>query len=68
MPTYLVMRLQAILHHQTILQARKVTFPEKPKMAVSDEAKEFIRACLTYDASERPDVLALCDHPFLKKK
>ena len=49
-----------------MLRAERVDFPQKPK--VSAEAKAFIEACLTHQQSERPDVLALCKHPYLRPK
>lgn len=68
---------EVILKEGTILSARQVEFPTPipgnsnsnisiPK--VSDEAKEFIRACLERDQTYRPDVHALCQHPYLKRK
>ena len=33
---------------------------------VSEEAKDFIRACLTWDQKHRPDVFQLCQHPYLR--
>jgi len=33
---------------------------------VSDEAKDFIRTCLTWDQKLRPDVLSLCQHPYIR--
>ena len=59
------MSQSAILSNRTILGATRVEFPVKVR--VSDKAKNFIRACLTYDVSERPDVLALCRHPYIAK-
>eukprot|EP00051_Salpingoeca_urceolata_P016505 m.219674 g.219674 ORF g.219674 m.219674 type:complete len:681 (+) comp18695_c0_seq23:492-2534(+) len=56
---------QAILQHQTILRAKEVQFPDKPK--VSAEAKAFIRRCLTYDQRARPDVRTLCMDPYIHK-
>ena len=32
---------------------------------VSEEAKEFIRACLAHDQNHRPDVHTLSQHPYL---
>ncbi|CAM9629319.1 unnamed protein product, partial [Choristocarpus tenellus] len=54
----------AILHDNVMLRATRVTFPETP--AVSEEAKAFIRACLTHSQSARPDVQAMCNLPYLK--
>ncbi|XP_052094813.1 serine/threonine-protein kinase tousled-like 2 isoform X1 [Mytilus californianus] len=54
----------AILEENTILKATEVDFPSKPP--VSSEAKNFIRACLRYKKEERPDVLQLSLHDYLK--
>lgn len=54
---------ERILREDTIINARKVDFPSKP--AVSNEAKEFIRRCLTYNQAERPDVLTVAQDPYL---
>ncbi|KNC73400.1 TLK protein kinase, partial [Sphaeroforma arctica JP610] len=47
----------------TILNAREVTFPPRP--VVSDDTKEFISLCLTYNKEARPDVLTMCRFPYL---
>jgi len=54
----------AILENQTILNAKEVQFPNRPQ--VSNEAKLFIRRCLTYHARDRPDVLQLSEDEYLK--
>ncbi|KAK3040194.1 hypothetical protein RJ639_028444 [Escallonia herrerae] len=54
---------ERILREDTIIKARKVEFPSRP--AVSNEAKDFIRRCLTYNQLERPDVLAIAQDPYL---
>ncbi|XP_059659706.1 serine/threonine-protein kinase TOUSLED isoform X2 [Cornus florida] len=54
---------ERILREDTIIKARKVEFPSRP--AVSNEAKEFIRRCLTYNQAERPDVLSIALDPYL---
>lgn len=54
---------ERILREDTIIKARKVEFPPKP--TVSNEAKEFIRRCLTYNQGERPDVLTIAQDPYL---
>ncbi|KAM4096300.1 hypothetical protein ACJW30_08G094800 [Castanea mollissima] len=54
---------ERILREDTIIKARKVEFPSRP--AVSNEAKELIRRCLTYNQAERPDVLATAQDPYL---
>lgn len=46
---------ERILREDTIMKAHKVEFPSKP--SVSNEAKDFIRKCLAYNQSDRPDVL-----------
>ncbi|KAK2453431.1 hypothetical protein P8452_01024 [Trifolium repens] len=57
---------ESILHEKTILKAHMVEFPSMP--TVSDEAKEFIRRCLTYNQDERPDVLMIAQDPYLIMK
>lgn len=57
---------EKVLHENTMLRATHVSFPPKPP--VSADAKEFIRACLTHSQADRPDVLKLCQHPYLRLK
>ncbi|XP_057445476.1 serine/threonine-protein kinase TOUSLED isoform X2 [Lotus japonicus] len=54
---------ERILREDTIIKARKVEFPPRP--AVSNEAKDLIRRCLTYNQAERPDVLTIAQDPYL---
>ncbi|XP_038692286.1 serine/threonine-protein kinase TOUSLED [Tripterygium wilfordii] len=54
---------ERILREDTIKKARKVEFPSRP--AVSNEAKDLIRKCLTYLQSERPEVLTIAQEPYL---
>ncbi|XP_068635582.1 serine/threonine-protein kinase TOUSLED-like isoform X3 [Aristolochia californica] len=54
---------ERILREDTIIKARKVEFPPRP--SVSNEAKDLIRRCLTYDQAERPDVLTIAQDPYL---
>ncbi|CAI0541712.1 unnamed protein product [Linum tenue] len=54
---------ERILREDTIIKARRVEFPNKP--TVSNEVKEFIRRCLTYDQTDRPDVLSAAQDPYL---
>lgn len=54
---------ERILREDTIIKARKVDFPSRP--SVSNEAKEFIRRCLTYNQEDRPDVLTIAQDPYL---
>eukprot|EP00250_Pteridium_aquilinum_P035223 c891_g1_i1 orf=671-2644(+) len=54
---------ERILREDTIIKANKVEFPSKP--SISNEAKEFIRKCLTYNQSDRPDVLTAAHDPYL---
>jgi tousled-like kinase len=55
-----------VASNQTVLNAREVEFPSKP--TISEECKQFIQACLTYDQSFRPTIAQLCDHPYIMKK
>eukprot|EP00898_Chlorokybus_atmophyticus_P002224 jgi/Chlat1/3001/Chrsp2S04716 len=54
---------EKILREETIVRSRGVEFPPKP--VVSNEAKEFIRRCLTSKQQDRPDVLAAATDPYL---
>ncbi|XP_071686238.1 serine/threonine-protein kinase TOUSLED-like [Rutidosis leptorrhynchoides] len=54
---------ERILREDTIIKARKVEFPSRP--SVSNEAKEFIRRCLTYNQEDRPDVLTIAQDQYL---
>ncbi|CAN7140566.1 unnamed protein product [Brassica rapa subsp. narinosa] len=54
---------ERILREDTIIKAKKVEFPAKP--AISIEAKDLIRRCLTYNQADRPDVLTLAQDPYL---
>eukprot|EP01094_Clydonella_sp_ATCC50884_P023446 TRINITY_DN5618_c1_g1_i2.p3 TRINITY_DN5618_c1_g1~~TRINITY_DN5618_c1_g1_i2.p3 ORF type:complete len:123 (-),score=29.41 TRINITY_DN5618_c1_g1_i2:338-706(-) len=54
---------QAILREGIISQNTTVSFPDKP--SVSDEAKRFIRRCLTPNHALRPDVFEICKDPYL---
>jgi len=58
---------ELVLREGVILNAHQVEYPTNgPK--VSDEAKEFIKACLTHSKDHRPDVHALCMHSYLSAK
>ncbi|RWR85434.1 Protein kinase domain-containing protein [Cinnamomum micranthum f. kanehirae] len=54
---------ERILREDTIIKARKVEFPSRP--AISNEAKDLIRRCLTYNQADRPDVLTIAQDPYL---
>ncbi|XWS73785.1 hypothetical protein CRYUN_Cryun02cG0159200 [Craigia yunnanensis] len=54
---------ERILREDTIIKARKVEFPSRP--TVSNEAKDLIRRCLTYNQAERLDVLSITQDPYL---
>ncbi|KAJ3452919.1 tousled-like kinase isoform g [Anaeramoeba flamelloides] len=46
-----------------INQGKNINFPKKPN--ISNDTKEFIKLCLTYDQEKRPDVLTISQHPYL---
>lgn len=54
----------AVLENKIILNAREIEFPIRP--LISNEAKNFIRRCLTYEVRNRPDVLQLSEDDYLK--
>jgi tousled-like kinase len=54
----------AVLENEIILNAKEIQFPNRPQ--ISNEAKMFIRRCLTYRVRDRPDVLQLSEDEYLK--
>lgn len=68
---------EAILRDSTMLRATTINFPPiapKPLGAprgtccdVSEEAKNFTRACLTYSQADRPDITQLAAHTYLTR-
>ncbi|KAI0985427.1 hypothetical protein GJ496_005444 [Pomphorhynchus laevis] len=54
----------AILENNTILKAKEVQFPTKPP--ISNEAKAFIRKCLTYKVKNRPDIIQLSEDEYVQ--
>lgn len=59
---------EQILQAGTMLQQTLAgpVFPTKPM--VSAEAKAFMKRCLTHQVSQRPDVMTLCEDPYLRVK
>lgn len=56
---------EKVLTEGIILNAHGVDFPVNPK--ISDDGRDFIKVCLTHDQRYRPDVLQLCQHPYVRK-
>lgn len=56
-----------VLTDNTMLNAHEVRFPDSPS-DISDEGKEFIRQCLTYDQSFRPTVGQICKSTYVLEK
>lgn len=54
---------ESMLKDGTMTGALRVNFPENPP--VSDAAKEFIRRCLTHSQDLRPDMIKLCNDPYI---
>jgi tousled-like kinase len=54
-----------ILTNNIMLNARDVRFPPSPQ--VSEGAKDFVRQCLTYDQTFRPNISQLCSNPYLQQ-
>lgn len=54
----------AIFENEVILNAEEIQFPNRPQ--VSNEAKSFIRRCLTYQRRDRPDVIQIIEDDYLK--
>ena len=55
---------ESILQQGIIRRATQVDFPDTPK--VTEEAKEFIRMCLTSNQNLRPDMVEICNHPYCR--
>ena len=56
----------AILSQRTMLDAKKVAFPDAPP--VSKSSKEFIERCLQFDPKRRPDILEILKDPYFNLK
>lgn len=54
---------EKVLSNSLILEARVVRFPQAP--IVSDESRQFIQLCLTYEQQNRPTISDLCKHPYI---
>lgn len=54
---------EAIFVGNDMLNAHEVVFPDD--IVVSDEGKQFIQACLTYEQAERPSIEQLCTDPYV---
>lgn len=57
---------EVVLTNNVMLNAREVKFPSVP--SVSNDAKNFIRKCLTYDQSMRPNIAELCKIDYVRGK
>jgi tousled-like kinase len=60
---------QDIILEQKVIAKIKATdlhCPSTPK--VSEGAKQFIAKCLTPNQGDRPDVMQICEHPYLRAK
>ena len=59
---------ERILAEGIMLNANQVEFPNEGtnRNRITEEAKDFIRACLTPDPRFRPDVFALCQSPYIR--
>jgi hypothetical protein len=63
-PYYHNLSQVVVLQNQTILSFQEVQCPNRPQ--ILNEAKLFIRRCLTYQARDRPDVLQLSEDEYLQ--
>jgi tousled-like kinase len=63
---------ERVMSEGIMLNATKVEFPsasdpKNPNLPkVSEEAKDFIKYCLTWDQKLRPDINQLCMHPYVR--
>lgn len=58
------MTQEKILHENIIIKAKKVEFPLKPE--VSNECKEFIKKCLSYNKLDRYNVIQAYESPYIR--
>jgi len=56
-----------IIKEGIILKSSQVQFPTKPAN-ISQESKDFIKACLMYKEQDRPDIVELLNHPLFERK
>jgi tousled-like kinase len=57
---------EIVLKTNIMLNAREVQFPNLP--TVSEDAKNFIRQCLAYEQTLRPNIAELCKNPYVTGK
>lgn len=57
---------EKVLSNGVMLNAREVRFPDTP--VVSQNCKEFIRNCLAYEQSERPNIAELCQSSYVTRR
>jgi tousled-like kinase len=55
---------ECVLTNNVMLNAREVQFPDDP--VISQDAKDFICQCLTYEQALRPNIAELCKSPYTK--
>ena len=76
-----ILQLQTILNAREVKFPDKVKISDDAKVCslrcncdcfsclfLARGLQAFIRRCLTYDVNMRPDVVTLCEDPYLKKK
>lgn len=51
-----------------MLKANTVNFPNTPKCSVSNESKDFIRACLKANVEDRLDIRGASSHALFEKR
>ncbi|KAJ1446893.1 kinase-like domain-containing protein [Pelagophyceae sp. CCMP2097] len=57
---------QQLFSERSLLRATSVEFPARP--AVSEGAKDLLRACFQHSQHDRPDMFQLCDHAYVTGK
>jgi len=55
---------EGVLANNVMLNAREIPFPEN--VPTSDEAKQFLRQCLTYEQALRPSIAELCQCSYVQ--
>ena len=57
---------ERVLTNNVMLNAREVQFPNTP--TVSKAAKNFIRDCLAYEQTLRPNIAELCENSYIRTR
>ena len=63
-----VIAYAALLGKLPVLDNQRLRFPPNASTLISDVAREFLEACMTFDFRQRPEFQQLMEHPFLREE